>query len=251
MSRQPGEKLGDWVAGLEAHAISKIPGLEPHEETLTEMIKFVEDVFNVAAATQVVAASGFSGTKVLLGNAVKTSKLGPMKAALETRWTAAGTNLILRWAGRMRDFDEFRPPCRCLLPPPSRRWPTSPRSSSSSRLRFCSRSPVWIVYPLACHRRLSHAPLTRAHLTQQVFGWGFANADELNVLGTAPNVRRRQSRATDEERVTTPMSPGRRLGGRTRRHFHRPVHHHHDGMCAQPTRSRTLSTSPGRTDGLW
>ncbi|WP_244299231.1 hypothetical protein [Streptomyces viridochromogenes] len=98
LSRQPGEKLGDWVARLEAHALSKIPCLEPHEETLTEMIKFGGDVFNVAAATQVVAASGFSGTKVLLGNSVKTGKLGPMKAALEA--TSDHTEMTSSCVGR-------------------------------------------------------------------------------------------------------------------------------------------------------
>lgn len=115
LTRQPGEKLGDYVARLEAHALSKIPGLEPHEESLTEMIKFGADAFNVAAAAQVVGANGFAGTKVLLGNAVKTGKLGPMKAALETRWTAAGSNFILKWAGRgLKNYD---PPIRSLSAP--------------------------------------------------------------------------------------------------------------------------------------
>ncbi|GAB2780196.1 hypothetical protein GCM10027073_11110 [Streptomyces chlorus] len=117
LERQPGEKLGDWVTRLEAHALSKIPALEPHEETLTEMIKFGSDAFNVAAATQVVTASGFSGTKVLLGNAVKTGRLGPMKDALARRWTATGSNPILRWAGRrLRAYD---PPIRSLAAPGS------------------------------------------------------------------------------------------------------------------------------------
>lgn len=79
------------------------------------MIKFRSDVFNVVATTQVVAASGFSGTKVLLGNAVKTGKLGPMKAALAERWTAPGSNFILRWAGRKLGM--HNPPIRSLSAP--------------------------------------------------------------------------------------------------------------------------------------
>ncbi|MFD8518604.1 PE-PGRS family protein [Streptomyces capillispiralis] len=173
LARQPGEKLGDWVARLEAHAISKIPGLEPHEETLTEMIKFGADAFNVAAATQVVAATGFSGTKVLLGNAVKTGKLGPMKNALAARWTAAGSNPILNRPGRwLRSYD---PPIRSLSAPGS--WFPGQLGNMASRSRT--------------YQRVANVPFSTGWLDDRWGkGWdalrqrGFMNS---KLLGFTPN----------------------------------------------------------------
>ncbi len=173
LARQPGEKLGDWVARLEAHALSKIPGLEPHEESLTEMIKFGADVFNVAAASQVVAASGLSGTKVLLGNAVKTGNLGPMKAALEARWTAAGSNFILNWAGR--GLKMYNPPIRSLTAPGS--WLPGQLGNMASRSQT--------------YQRVANVPLSSGFLGDRWGnGWdalrrrGFMNA---KMLGFTPN----------------------------------------------------------------
>lgn len=173
LARQPGEKLGDWVARLEAHAISKIPGLEPHEETLTEMIKFGADAFNVAAATQVVAATGFSGTKVLLGNAVKTGKLGPMKNALAERWTTTGSNPILRWAGTK--LGTYNPPIRSLSAPGS--WLPGQLGTMASRSQT--------------YQRVANVPLSSGFLGDR---WGdgfdalrrrgFMNA---KLLGFTPN----------------------------------------------------------------
>jgi hypothetical protein len=173
LARQPGEKLGDWVARLEAHALSKIPGLEPHEESLTEMIKFGADVFNVAAASQVVAASGFSGTKVLLGNAVKTGNLGPMKDALAARWTAAGSNPILRWAGTK--LGNYNPPIRSLSAPGS--WFPGQLGNMASRSQT--------------YQRVANVPLSSGFLADRWGGgWdalrqrGFMNA---KLLGFTPN----------------------------------------------------------------
>lgn len=173
LTRQPGEKLGDYVARLEAHALSKIPGLEPHEESLTEMIKFGADVFNVAAASQVVAATGFAGTKVLLGNAVKTGRLGPMKAALEARWTAAGSNSILKWAGR--GLERYNPPIRSLSAPGS--WLPGQLGNMASRSQT--------------YQRVANVPLSSGWLGDRwSSGWdmlrrrGFMNA---KLLGFTPN----------------------------------------------------------------
>ncbi|GGX28589.1 hypothetical protein GCM10010297_57600 [Streptomyces malachitofuscus] len=173
LARQPGEKLGDWIVRLEAHALAKIPGLEPHEETLTELIKFGSDAFNVAAAAQVSVASGFSGTKVLLGNAVKTGKLGPMKDALATRWTAAGSNPILRWAGTK--LGSYNPPIRSLSAPGS--WLPGQLGNMASR------SPTY--------QRVANVPFSSGFLGDRWGGgWdmlrrrGFMNA---KLLGFTPN----------------------------------------------------------------
>ncbi|GGL00859.1 PE-PGRS family protein [Streptomyces flaveus] len=173
LTRQPGEKLGDWVARLEAHALSKIPGLEPHEESLTEMIKFGADAFNVAAAAQVVTASGFAGTKVLLGNAVKTGKLGPMKDALAARWTAAGSNPILRWAGTK--LGNYNPPIRSLTAPGA--WLPGQLGNMASRSQT--------------YQRVANVPLSSGFLGDRWGGGldalrrrGFMNA---KLLGFTPN----------------------------------------------------------------
>ncbi|ANB07862.1 PE-PGRS family protein [Streptomyces ambofaciens] len=173
LARQPGEKLGDWVARLEAHALSKIPGLEPHEETLTEMIKFGSDAFNVAAAAQVVGATGFSGTKVLLGNAIKTGKLGPMKDALAARWTAPGSNPLLRWAGTK--LGNYNPPIRSLSAPGS--WFPGQLGNMASRSQT--------------YQRVANVPLSSGFLGDRWGGgWdmlrrrGFMNA---KLLGVTPN----------------------------------------------------------------
>ncbi|WP_239080778.1 hypothetical protein [Streptomyces coelicoflavus] len=78
-----------------------------------------------------VAASGFSGTKVLLGNALKTGKLGPMKDALAARWTAAGSNPVLRWAGTK--LGSYNPPIRSLSAPGS--WFPGQLGNMASRSR--------------------------------------------------------------------------------------------------------------------
>ncbi|WP_419796442.1 PE-PGRS family protein [Streptomyces fuscus] len=173
LKRQPGEKLGDWIARLEAHALSKIPGLEPHEETLTEMIKFGSEAFNVAAATQVTVASGFSGTKVLLGNAVKTGRLGPMKDALAARWTAPGSNPILRWAGTK--LGNYNPPIRSLTAPGS--WLPGQLGNVASRSQT--------------YQRVANVPFSSGFLGDRWGGgWdmlrqrGFMNA---KLLGFTPN----------------------------------------------------------------
>ncbi|MFF9487129.1 PE-PGRS family protein [Streptomyces sp. NPDC014676] len=173
LRRRPGEKLGDYVARLEAHALSTIPGLEPHEETLTEMIKFGSDAFNVAAAAQVSVVSGFSGTKVLLGNAVKTGKLGSMKDALAARWTAAGSNPILRWAGSR--LGSYNPPIRSLSAPGS--WLPGQLGNMASRSQT--------------YQRVANVPFSSGFLGDRWGGGfdalrqrGFMNA---KLLGFTPN----------------------------------------------------------------
>ncbi|KES07586.1 hypothetical protein BU52_08960 [Streptomyces toyocaensis] len=173
LARQPGEKLGDWIIRLEAHALAKIPGLEPHEETLTELIKFGSDAFNVAAAVQVSVASGFAGTKVLLGNAVKTGRLGPMKDALAARWTAAGSNPILRWAGTR--LGNYNPPIRSLAAPGS--WLPGQLGNMASRSQR--------------YQRVANVPFSSGFLGDRWGGgWdalrrrGFMNA---KLLGFTPN----------------------------------------------------------------
>lgn len=173
LMRQSGEKFDDWVARLEAHGLSEIPGLEPHEETLTEVIKFGSDAFNVAAAAQVSMAGGFSGTKVLLGNAVKSGKLGPLKDALAARWTAAGSSPILRWAGtRLRNYN---PPIRSLAAPGS--WLPGQLGS------FASRSQTY--------QRVADVPFSSGFLSDRWGGgWDMLRQRgfmEAKLLGFTPN----------------------------------------------------------------
>lgn len=151
LARRPGEMFGDWIARLEAHALSKIPGLEPHEQSLTELIKLGSDVVNVVTASQVAVVTGFSGTKVLLGNAVKTGKLGPLKDALATRWTATGSNAVLRWVGTK--LGNYNPPIRSLSAPGS--WLPGQLGSMASR------SPMY--------QRIANVPMSSGYLGDR---WG-------------------------------------------------------------------------------
>ncbi|MGW4457547.1 PE-PGRS family protein [Streptomyces albidoflavus] len=117
LGRRKGEMFGDWIARLEAHALVQVPGLNLHEPSLVEFIKIGGDAVNVAAAAQTVVGSGASWTNVMVGNAVKTGRLGPAKVALQTRWGQPGSNFALRWASRR--LGRYNPAIRSLSAPGS------------------------------------------------------------------------------------------------------------------------------------
>ncbi|MEU6108988.1 PE-PGRS family protein [Streptomyces albidoflavus] len=117
LTRRKGEMFGDWIARLEAHALVQVPGLNLHEPTLTEYLKLGGDTLNVAAAAQTVVGSGASWTNVMVGNAVKAGRLGPIKEALQVRWRQPGSNRPQQWASRM--LQKYDPRIRSLSAPGS------------------------------------------------------------------------------------------------------------------------------------
>ncbi|MFD5909601.1 PE-PGRS family protein [Streptomyces massasporeus] len=109
--RQPDESLADWIERLEAHAISQIPGLQPHEETIATMIGLYGDWGSVTAATAVVTMQGTSLTKVLLGNSLKAGALRTWKTRLgvvlrgsENRVIRSAGNGLVKWAPKIRSL---------------------------------------------------------------------------------------------------------------------------------------------------
>jgi hypothetical protein len=109
--RQPNESLADWIERLEAHAVSRIPGLQPHEETIATMIGLYGDWASVTAATAVVTIQGTSMTKVLLGNSLKAGALRTWKTRLGVVLRGSDTGLIrsagnglIRWTPKLRSL---------------------------------------------------------------------------------------------------------------------------------------------------
>ncbi|GGL73489.1 hypothetical protein GCM10010129_16370 [Streptomyces fumigatiscleroticus] len=109
--RQPNESLADWIERLEAHAISQIPGLQPHEETIATMIGLYGDWGSVTAATAVVTIQGTSLTKTLLGNSLKAGALRTWKTRLGVVLRGSKTGLIrsagnglIKWSPKIRSL---------------------------------------------------------------------------------------------------------------------------------------------------
>ncbi|MFE0672605.1 PE-PGRS family protein [Streptomyces sp. NPDC058867] len=109
--RQPNESLAHWIERLEAHAISRIPGLQPHEETIATMIGLYGDWASVTAATAVVTIQGTSLTKVLLGNSLKAGALRTWKTRLGVALRGSDNGLIrsagnglIKWSPKIRSL---------------------------------------------------------------------------------------------------------------------------------------------------
>lgn len=107
--RQPDESLADWVERLQAHAISQIPGLQPHEETIATMIGLYGDWGSVTAATAVVTIQGAGLTKTLLGNSLKAGALRTWKTRLGVVMRGSDSGLIrsagnglIKWTPKIR-----------------------------------------------------------------------------------------------------------------------------------------------------
>ncbi|MFE6716700.1 PE-PGRS family protein [Streptomyces albidoflavus] len=96
--RQPNESLNDWITRLEAGAISKIPGLAPHEETIASLIKYAGDAGSIIKATGVITVQGAALTNVLAGNALKNGPLRTWKTRLGVTLRASNNGWV-RQAG--------------------------------------------------------------------------------------------------------------------------------------------------------
>ncbi|MFC5674853.1 PE-PGRS family protein [Streptomyces incanus] len=109
--RQPDETLAEWIERVEAHAVSRIPGLQPHEETIATMIGLYGDWTAVTAATAVVTIQGTSMTKVLLGNSLKAGALRAWKTRLGVVLRGSQNGLIrsagnglIKWSPKIRSL---------------------------------------------------------------------------------------------------------------------------------------------------
>ncbi|WP_430741611.1 PE-PGRS family protein [Streptomyces sp. P13-3-3] len=109
--RKPDETLSEWIERLEAHAITRIPGLQPHEETVASMIGLYGDWAGVTAATAVVTIQGASLTKVLVGNSLKAGALRTWKTRLGVVLRGSDNGLIrsagnglIKWTPKIRSL---------------------------------------------------------------------------------------------------------------------------------------------------
>ncbi|MFD9356752.1 PE-PGRS family protein [Streptomyces sp. NPDC060031] len=107
--RKPDESLNDWIARLEGHALSKLPGLKEHEETLVNLVKIFGDWTAITTATAVVTISGSSLTKVMVGNTFQTGAARAWKIRVGTVLRASGNELLrkggnklINWAPKIR-----------------------------------------------------------------------------------------------------------------------------------------------------
>ncbi|MFJ4436244.1 PE-PGRS family protein [Streptomyces sp. NPDC088923] len=68
--RQSNESLEDWIDRIKAHAIGKIPGLQPHEGTIQYLVGVYGDWQSVTRTLVHTILRGHELTSVLVGNAV-------------------------------------------------------------------------------------------------------------------------------------------------------------------------------------
>ncbi|MFF3977841.1 PE-PGRS family protein [Streptomyces sp. NPDC001828] len=109
--RQPNESLNDWIQRMEAHAITRIPGLQPHEQTVDTLLGLFGDWTSVTAATAVVTLQGSSLTKVLVGNSLKQgvfrtwkTQVGAAMRASNSRWLQKGGTALIKWSPKIRSL---------------------------------------------------------------------------------------------------------------------------------------------------
>ncbi len=109
--RQPDESLNDWIQRMEAHALTRIPGLQPHEQTVDTLLGLFGDWTSVTAATAVVSLQGSSLTKVLVGNSVKQgafrawkTQVGAAMRASNSRWLQKGGTALIKWSPKIRSL---------------------------------------------------------------------------------------------------------------------------------------------------
>ncbi|MEU7604684.1 PE-PGRS family protein [Streptomyces sp. NPDC041003] len=99
--RKPDESLSDWIARLEGHALSKLPGLKEHEETLVNLVKIFGDWTAITAATAVVTVHGSSLTKVMVGNTFQTGAARAWKIRVGTVLRSSGNELVRKGGNKM------------------------------------------------------------------------------------------------------------------------------------------------------
>lgn len=171
-ARQDGEAIVDWIDRVKAHALAKIPGLQPHEQTIQSLIGLYGDWQSVARTAGIVSFQGTALTRVMVTNSFLRSAPGVVNrsAYLRSLKIRAGTvlrgfshagirdagNRVIRW--------QFQPALQSLSAPgswlPSRiaAWAGAPRGipvvgrliddftgaryDAARRLPFMD-SPVW------------------------------------------------------------------------------------------------------------
>ncbi|MET7764467.1 PE-PGRS family protein [Streptomyces sp. NPDC005393] len=109
--RKSNESLSDWLDRMKAHAIAKIPGLQPHEQTIQTMIGLYGDWTSVNGTSATVTIQGTVLTKVLLGNSLKNGALRTWKTRLGVALRGSRSGLIqkagnglIKWTPKLRSL---------------------------------------------------------------------------------------------------------------------------------------------------
>ncbi len=147
--RKPNESLNDWLDRLKAHALTRIPGLQPFEPAVQYLIGTYGDWRSVTDAGGKILLHGTSLTKVLLGNSFKQGWGRAWKNRAARGLQRIPEVRIARWGQRMEAWnpklrsarpEHRRPdlgaPCagwasRAVWPP----RPSAPRTSSRRATR--------------------------------------------------------------------------------------------------------------------
>ncbi|MFG2722959.1 PE-PGRS family protein [Streptomyces sp. NPDC048416] len=109
--RQPDESLNDWIQRMESHAITRIPGLQPHEQTVNTLLGLFGDWSSITKATAVVTLQGGSLAKVVVGNSLKQGvfrawkiRVGASMRASNTPWLQKGGTAVIKWSPKIRSL---------------------------------------------------------------------------------------------------------------------------------------------------
>ncbi|MBB5934683.1 PE-PGRS family protein [Streptomyces zagrosensis] len=152
--RQPEESLTDWVARLEAHVMSKIPGLMPHEETLASLIRLGGDVATFTTVAGVVSFQGTSFVQTVGGNSFKQGWGATVKTSLAEMLKNRNSSKLVT-AGQK--LEQWSPKIRSLAAPGS--W-------------LPGQLGAWAATRSARYQQLSSIPLTGG-LRGDLWGTGF------------------------------------------------------------------------------
>ncbi|MER0240735.1 PE-PGRS family protein [Streptomyces sp. HSW2009] len=114
--RKDDESLADYIVRLEAHALAKIPGLQPHEESLAKFLEVSGDVITFTTVAGVLAFQGSSFVKTIGGNSFKQGWGASLSAQLASRLRRSGVRRVVRYGRRI---DRSSPIIRSLSAPGS------------------------------------------------------------------------------------------------------------------------------------
>ncbi|MFH9067835.1 PE-PGRS family protein [Streptomyces alboflavus] len=171
-ARQDGEAIVDWIDRVKAHALAKMPGLQPHEQTIQTLVGLFGDWQSVTHTASVVTFQGAALTRVVAMNSFMRRAQGVVNRSAHLRYLKVRAGAAFRGSPHdgVRNFGSqlvrwrWQPAMQSLAAPgswlPSKIaiWAGAPRNiplvsgqiddlvgtryDTARRLRFMN-SPVW------------------------------------------------------------------------------------------------------------
>ncbi|MEV4924403.1 PE-PGRS family protein [Streptomyces roseoverticillatus] len=109
--RQDDESLNDWVDRIKAHALSLIPGLQPHEGTIQYLLGLYGDWTTVRDTSITSTAQAAALTKILVGNAFQRGwarslkiRAGTILRRSDSPLVRLGGNKLVQWGPKIRSL---------------------------------------------------------------------------------------------------------------------------------------------------